>query len=466
MEGPTNIVLSCIDRFVAARLLALPLLACVACQQFTYAIDRRIYDCGEPFSDVVCALDRFSTQHNYWFGRSEAQPVRGPNPLGPPYSGSTDVDKLYDLAPSVHQYYVDKFGRNGVNGVGGSGTGVDPRFLPSHYGALANSNGSAAGATYCADGMGATAVPSAGYIGVCAGSVDEDTVGHEMFHLVSNPHLVTNSLAGNLPVGETGAISESLSDFFGAALERYATGSFDWLQTEGPGDTVVRNMANPGSLVDPVLGFPFPDRYLSPHFYTGAIDSGGIHHNSTILSKASYLLTAGGSFNGYNIAAIGFDKVEQVLYRALTNYFQPVETFNEAYVDIIQAATDLYPASDVAEVTKALRAVELNLYRGVLSGDYNKDGFIDAADHVIWRKTFGQTGHGLAADGDQSRVIDAGDLTVWRDNFGGFFIGSSSSMLNDPVTSSAVPEPTSVALLIVAMLHSVALRLLVCRPAN
>ncbi|MEX2315959.1 MAG: hypothetical protein WD669_02335 [Pirellulales bacterium] len=82
-------------------------------------MNRRIFDCGHPFGNPACVFNRFSSDHNYWFGRSEGQPVRGPNPLGPPYTGSTDVDKLYDLMPFVHQYYVDKFGRNGVNGVGG-----------------------------------------------------------------------------------------------------------------------------------------------------------------------------------------------------------------------------------------------------------------------------------------------------------------------------------------------------------
>ena len=37
-----------------------------------------------------------------------------------------------------------------------------------------------------------------------------------------------------------------------------------------------------------------------------------------------------------------------------------------------------------------------------LAGDYNLDGIVDAADYVVWRKTLGQSGTDLAADGNNS----------------------------------------------------------------
>jgi hypothetical protein len=52
-----------------------------------------------------------------------------------------------------------------------------------------------------------------------------------------------------------------------------------------------------------------------------------------------------------------------------------------------------------------------------LAGDYNEDNSVDAADYVVWRKTFGQTGAGLPADGDGSGMIDAADLDAWKQNF-------------------------------------------------
>jgi glucose/arabinose dehydrogenase len=73
-----------------------------------------------------------------------------------------------------------------------------------------------------------------------------------------------------------------------------------------------------------------------------------------------------------------------------------------------------------------------------LSGDYNQDGTVDAADYTIWRDTLGQhvTAHS-GADGDGSGVIDDGDYTVWTTNFG------TSVHATPPGGASAVPEPAS-----------------------
>ena len=48
----------------------------------------------------------------------------------------------------------------------------------------------------------------------------------------------------------------------------------------------------------------------------------------------------------------------------------------------------------------------------VLPGDYNHNGIVDAADYVVWRDTLGQSGTGLAADGNGNHQIDSGDYDV------------------------------------------------------
>ncbi|MCC7475403.1 MAG: PEP-CTERM sorting domain-containing protein [Pirellulales bacterium] len=55
---------------------------------------------------------------------------------------------------------------------------------------------------------------------------------------------------------------------------------------------------------------------------------------------------------------------------------------------------------------------------GTTSGDYNYNGVVDAADFVIWRAQEGQSGAGLAADGDGSGTVDAADYDHWRTRFG------------------------------------------------
>ncbi|MGI9458332.1 MAG: hypothetical protein ACR2NU_17360, partial [Aeoliella sp.] len=75
------------------------------------------------------------------------------------------------------------------------------------------------------------------------------------------------------------------------------------------------------------------------------------------------------------------------------------------------------------------------------TGDFNGDGFVDAADFAKWRDTLGQTGPGLAADGDGDGIIGMGDLAVWQAKFG----QTPPSELLAAVAS--VPEPTSAAML-------------------
>jgi hypothetical protein len=82
---------------------------------------------------------------------------------------------------------------------------------------------------------------------------------------------------------------------------------------------------------------------------------------------------------------------------------------------------------------------------GVL-GDYNRNGIVDAADYIVWRKMFGQLGTGLAADGDLSGAVDAGDYNVWRENFGQAAPGAGAAQPFE----TGVPEPSSMMLVATA----------------
>jgi hypothetical protein len=91
-----------------------------------------------------------------------------------------------------------------------------------------------------------------------------------------------------------------------------------------------------------------------------------------------------------------------------------------------------------------------------LSGDYNQNGIVDAADYIVWRDTLNQTGSGLPADGDGSGSVDPADYTLWRSNFGktsnlriaaGVCSGATAGL-----SSSAVPEPSAFPLLLMATL--------------
>jgi mannan endo-1,4-beta-mannosidase len=70
-----------------------------------------------------------------------------------------------------------------------------------------------------------------------------------------------------------------------------------------------------------------------------------------------------------------------------------------------------------------------------IPGDYNGNGVVDVGDYIVWRKSSGQTGWGLAADGDFNGRVDDGDLAFWKSRFGNSTSGSAASV--DP---AAVPE--------------------------
>jgi glucose/arabinose dehydrogenase len=55
-----------------------------------------------------------------------------------------------------------------------------------------------------------------------------------------------------------------------------------------------------------------------------------------------------------------------------------------------------------------------------LSGDYNKNNLVDAADYTVWRDTLGQSGLTpfAGADGSGNGVVDMADYNVWNANFG------------------------------------------------
>jgi hypothetical protein len=77
-----------------------------------------------------------------------------------------------------------------------------------------------------------------------------------------------------------------------------------------------------------------------------------------------------------------------------------------------------------------------------LSGDFNSNNEVDAADYVIWRKKFGPGT--LPNDAAISPgVIDTADYAHWRTRFGISAIPFAGSGSSNVVGSGEVPEPAS-----------------------
>lgn len=177
-----------------------------------------------------------------------------------------------------------------------------------------------------------------------------DICGHEM------THGVTEFTAGLIYQDEYGALNESFSDIFGAAVEFVANpSSGDWLMGEDVG--TLRSMSNPNAYGD-------PDTYDGTNWATGAGDNGGVHTNSGVQNKWFYILVEGESGtndNGdvYNVTGIGLDDASAIAYRNLSVYLGQTSEYADARFYSIQAAIDLFGgcSPEVIACTNAWYAV-------------------------------------------------------------------------------------------------------------
>ena len=81
-----------------------------------------------------------------------------------------------------------------------------------------------------------------------------------------------------------------------------------------------------------------------------------------------------------------------------------------------------------------------------LPGDYNGDGFVDAADYTVWRNNLGGDASALAdgsRDPGNGGVINQDDYVFWKNNYGTGGPGAGGL--------AAVPEPASFALVLLGL---------------
>jgi hypothetical protein len=92
--------------------------------------------------------------------------------------------------------------------------------------------------------------------------------------------------------------------------------------------------------------------------------------------------------------------------------------------------------------TRALSEAEIGMLYNIappgVSGDYNNNGTVDAADYVLWRD-----GGPLQNEGDTPGTVNQADYEFWRASFG--------KVAGGPAAAGAVPEPATIAMLLACL---------------
>ncbi|NHF58557.1 T9SS type A sorting domain-containing protein [Flavobacteriaceae bacterium TP-CH-4] len=235
------------------------------------------------------------------------------------WNNPTAVSAHYNADVS-YEYFRNTFGRNSINGQGGTIISFINVADPNDGGPLENAYWNGRAMFY---GNGRVAFePFAGAL---------DVGGHEMSHGV-----IQNT--ANLEYRyQSGAINESFADIFGVMIDRD-----DWLLAEDIANTqyfpsgAMRDMQNPNN-GRTQLGEPGWQPKDMTEYYTGDRDNGGVHINSGIPNRAYYLVATD----------IGKDKAEQIYYRALETYLTVSSQFIDLRLAVIQSATDLHGANSL-----------------------------------------------------------------------------------------------------------------------
>ncbi|MCX6917642.1 MAG: hypothetical protein NT167_32175 [Verrucomicrobia bacterium] len=192
----------------------------------TRQLNRQVFDCsyGGGVYDA-CGLNDFDINYDY-YGRSEGQPARGPNPHYPGQN-SRDVDNLYEVYfPAIMAYYQTNFARNGGNNRGRLG---DDR---SGLGYVNRDYGTSTAYTYVEflstySGQSDTAWSGQYYVAFGGCILTNDTFGHEYGHAVTySSHLDGSGyFIGMVYQGESGALDENWANIAGEMFEVARTGN-------------------------------------------------------------------------------------------------------------------------------------------------------------------------------------------------------------------------------------------------
>jgi len=265
-------------------------------------------------------------------------------------SGDAQVDSAYDFITDTWNYYFTNFGRNSFDNAGAAII-VTVRACPKDQS--------------CPSGKWANAWWSDSTMALGHDYNSDDVVAHEF------THGVTDATANLRYYYQSGAINESMSDFFGEMVDLgngrgTDTSATRWLVGDDSLRGIIRSMKDPPAYSD-------ADRTGSSLYQSGTADNGGVHSNSGVGNKAAYLITDGGTFNGRTIAGLGQAKAQQIYYRALTTGLRSGSDWQDLRSALYAACTGLVgtygiTTTNCLQVDNAALATEMNLVPALAPG--------------------------------------------------------------------------------------------------
>ena len=188
------------------------------------------------------------------------------------------------------------------------------------------------------------------------------------------------------------------------------------------------------------VGLTTPD--LTQDFHTfGWVKSGGatpiIQYHSNGISTA---------VNGSTIGNLGPN--DEMHYGRRFQFMNANGQFNGDFAELIVYDKAL-DAQQLADLDSYLGS---KFFAAGLPGDFNGNGILDPGDFTTWRDHLGASEDGSVLNGNgNSGTVDQSDYELWKTNYGNVGVASGAA-------SAAVPEPSAVALALLAVCALVARR--------
>ncbi len=247
---------------------------------------------------------------------------------------------------------------------------------------------------------------------------------------------------GTLRLTGSGPLSGDFQLAQGATLDLAGSHQFQAAADLTGSGTVAGNMVMPGT--------------IAPGASAGALT---FENNLTLTGTSVLEIELGGT-----VAGVSFDALDIAGSATLAGMLDVsrINSFNPALgnsFEVLHADFGVFGEFDQLVLPALLPQLEWNVVYSSVAvllnvvspnatvppGDYNNDGFVNAADYIVWRSTLGDVGINLPADGNNNDVIDNGDYNVWTANFGQTDGPGSASGLG---AFSSVPEPASFGILL------------------